>query len=57
MEVDLMRRSVEDLDDDDADDTEPEHSLELVHPVVGKVEPEVKSIINRSFIVNTFLKA
>ena len=52
-----MRRSVEDLDDDDADDTEPEHSLELVHPVVGKVEPEVKNIINLSFIVNTFLKA
>jgi len=40
-QVDLMHRSVEDLDEEDEEDTEPElHSLELVHPVVGKVEPE-----------------
>ena len=44
VQVDLMHRSVEDLDEEDEEDTEPElHSLELVHPVVGKVEPEVNS--------------
>ena len=54
VQVDLMHRSVEDLDEEDEEDTEPElHSLELVHPVVGKVEPEVNSYkIQRSIILN-----
>lgn len=37
-----MHNSVENLETES--DTEPEHSLETVHPVVGRVEPEVSRI-------------
>ena len=28
-------------------DTEPEHSLEIVRPVVGRIEPEVKGWVDQ----------
>ena len=40
-----MHNSVEDIADGSlSDNEEPEHDLELVHPSVGKIEPEVTSL-------------
>jgi len=44
-QVELMHNSMEDLPDGSTSDIdEPEHDLELVHPSVGKIEPERKLI-------------
>ena len=40
-----MRSSMENVGSerfDDSDIEDPEHDLELIHPVVGQIEPEVK---------------
>lgn len=44
-QVELMHNSVEDIADGSlSDNEEPEHDLELVHPSVGKIEPERRMI-------------
>jgi len=44
-QVELMHNSVEDIPGGNTSDSEePEHDLELVHPSVGKIEPERRQI-------------